>query len=76
MKPDDPAFPTENERQVGELTFHYSGLSIRAYLAGLAMQGLCTKYEWDRGINEQIAEIAVARADALIAELLKAKDVK
>lgn len=45
-----------------------SGMSMRAYFAGKAMQGLCAAL----GVaerDEEIARMAVRRADALIAEL-------
>ena len=52
------------------------GLSKREYFAGLAMQGFCTN-DPNIGVmmceRKNIAELAVMRADALIAELNKVK---
>lgn len=33
MHPDTPAFPTDNEKQVGFDTYHYQGLTKREYFA-------------------------------------------
>ena len=70
----EPAFPTDNERQVGENTWHYAGLTKRELLAAMAMQGLLANLADIRreGFRDrEIEEFAVMKADALIAELEK-----
>ncbi len=69
-KPDDPAFPQ----------FYFDnrppGLNKREWFAGMAMQGLCIHREEHLEGSAKlpaglIARMAVAHADALIAELSK-----
>lgn len=47
------------------------GMSLRAYFAGQAMQGICASSPGNEWTDERIAKDAVALADALIAELNK-----
>lgn len=50
------------------------GLSKREYFAAMAMQGLCAcNGNWE---HKQQAEIAVYKADALIAELNREEETK
>lgn len=65
---DLPAFPTDNEAQVGPNIYHFSGMTLRQYYAGLAMQGLLARYGND---DDRLANWALREADALIAELDK-----
>ena len=72
-KPNDggPAFPTQNEAQIGPTTWHFTGLTKRELFAAMAMQGLCSNSRYGdfgvRGIQVESVEIA----DALLAELEK-----
>lgn len=90
-----PAFPTDrrqkenymDERGYGRtrtVTVSHGGMSLRAYFAGQAVQGLLAmdqvhSYVKTNGkpcqtlgeVQARIAEIAVGYADALIAELAK-----
>lgn len=52
------------------------GLTIREHFAALAMQGLLASESLDyhASSSESLAKHAVAKADALIAELAKAKE--
>jgi hypothetical protein len=63
---DRPAFPT-NESSELNLT---PGMTLREYYAGLAMQGLLMR---DSFRPADAARMAVAHADALIAELAQEK---
>lgn len=52
----------------------YSGMSLRAWLAGMAMQGLCLKATgtYDEGpCNSAIAGRSIKLADLMLAELEK-----
>lgn len=50
------------------------GLTIREHLAGLAMQGLLSKYSLSKPEDfEIVSQAAVRQADFLIAELAKVK---
>lgn len=44
---------------------------VRISMARAAMQGFCANPEFDDASPKQIAELSVAHADALIAELQK-----
>ncbi len=57
-----PAFPTENQRQTGYSTFHFSGMSLLDWFAGQA-QDSCpvNAHEHDKS-----AEWCYARADAML----------
>lgn len=35
-----PAFPTDNEKQVGHQTWHYEGMTLRDYFAAAALTGV------------------------------------
>ena len=67
-----PAFPTTGHTWVGgvKVPTSRSGMSLRAYFAGQAMQGMIS-HHGDPHIREEMAVRAVASADALIAELRK-----
>ena len=83
---DAPAFPTDEEAVgAGCTSTHeqtiakkHGGLTIRAYFAGLAMQGFCAnRTEEELEIpkdqcHEIVAKHALKMADALIDELNKA----
>ncbi len=77
---DIPAFPTDDEAQTGPNTWHFAGMTYRQWLAGLAMQGMCSDNatiaqatKEARGTKDSgcdiIARLAVLQADSLIAEL-------
>lgn len=57
----------------GDIDLAHYGLTKREYFAALAMQGLCANSSFTWAINqdpqEEIAALAVAHADALIAAL-------
>lgn len=56
----------EGEDIAPGITSEYSGLTVREHFAGLAMQGLLMQ---GPNLPEDIAELAVQHADALIANL-------
>ena len=68
----EPAFPFE----VHEGVLNCTGLTIRQYYAGLAMQGLVSQQapvdrilnEGNQSLTKQIAAASLVLADALIAE--------
>ena len=78
-----PAFPTTREIRdsSGQLcgTESFPGMSLRAWLAGMAMQGICStltpervKEHYDGTLGGKIvAKASVVIADAMIAELEK-----
>lgn len=67
MKHDEPAFPMFSG-QPGDFHTQY-GITVREYFAAKAMQGLISKYEFPGSQTENIAELSVKQADALIAAL-------
>jgi len=72
---DDPVYPTIEECNEGGHKYMNTikGMNLRQHYAGLAMQGLCAERHCSdtQGNPESIANLAVACADALIAELNK-----
>lgn len=74
-KPSDggPAFPSGRSEEHGweDVLPYYKGMTLRAYLAGQAMQGLMVGYHDHPNDIKTCAKVAVESADALIAELNK-----
>ncbi len=79
-KPKDggPAFPRPLGEALGTISDSYVGMSLRAWLAGMAMNGLLASNKEvmlqgkSQEANETTAAVAaVACADALISELEK-----
>ena len=69
-KPDGgPAFPSHGT--MGEVV--QQGMSLRAYFAAAALQGICAAHHNAAANSEVVAEDAVFLADALIAELERDK---
>lgn len=72
---DNPAFPAKKQMHDSEgnylFTDSYSGMSLREYFAGLAMQGFCSDGSTRTDI---IPSLSVGIADALIAELNKEEE--
>lgn len=67
---DMPAMPlTLNPGEFAADGMNLDGLTKREYFAGLAMQGLCNSEHMRDAATE--AQLAVAMADALLAELGK-----
>lgn len=54
-----PAFPTENERQVGHNAWHYQGMTLRDYFAAAAMQGFIAS---NRSVDSPNGDVLQARA--------------
>lgn len=76
MNPNDSAFPQQLATKNDELYHqpdHYSGLTVRAYIAAKALQGILAN---PRTINnlETVSSASVEYTDALIAELNKPLD--
>ena len=71
IDPNSPAFPTDSEHQNGPNSYHYSGLSARAHIASLALQGMLSYNDSPIGRGPLFAQNAIEYADALIAELNK-----
>ena len=66
MKNGGPAFPLQS---IGpEFAPGYAGMSLRDYFAAKAMQGLLAVELKPDVENEDIAEVAYAIADAMLAE--------
>lgn len=69
-----PAFPTDNEQQVGHNTWHYQGMTLRDYFAAAALQGLlaCPRSSYVGGKKLtaywQYGIASYRLADALLAE--------
>lgn len=63
---DEQAFPAQHQQC-------YGGMTLREYFAGLAMQGLEASPDTTSAAPTDIAKDAVQIADALLAELAKAK---
>ena len=69
-----PAFPVPmvpHDSQGGYTEVRWQGMSLRAWMAGKAMQGILAdgvSYDWD---VVRMAKASVTLADALIAELEK-----
>jgi hypothetical protein len=47
------------------------GMSTRTWLAGLAMQGLCSRKDYEGDAPIRVAMEAIEHADALLEELAK-----
>jgi hypothetical protein len=60
-----PAFPTDSEAQVGNTTWHYTGMTLRDYFAAKALQGLVV--EAVRCGNQIVAGSNLEGGDALCA---------
>lgn len=73
LNPNAPAFPSPPEvNSHGTIiSSGRPGLTVRAHLAGLAMQGLAAAPGFRGFPAEKSAQLAVSMADALIAELNK-----
>ena len=67
-----PAFPTQNEKQIGPDTYHYEGMTLRDYFAAKAMQGDVASASQETALNlPRLAKWAYQVAD----EMLKAREV-
>ncbi len=72
-----PAFPTRNEAQIGPISYHYEGMTLRDYFAAKAMQGILSnasllevvdqKFEAD-STRDAVSKYAFGVADAMIKE--------
>jgi hypothetical protein len=70
MKADgEPAFP--NQYHENHDPSHYHGMSIRDWLAGMAMQGILMCQYKQAYTAQHCAEEAYAQADAMLAERSK-----
>ncbi len=67
-----PAFPTDNEQQVGCNTWHYEGMSLRDYFAGKALTTAVGYGELGAWGYDDFAQHAYAIADAMLKERSKA----
>ncbi len=59
-----PAFPTENEHQTSNHTYHFEGMTLRDYFAAKAMQGMLTRPGSITLIDD--ASFAYKMADAMM----------
>lgn len=66
-----PAFPTDNERQVGPNAYHFEGMSLRDYFAGQVVAATRDFYA-DTEVGEEylraFAQQAYRIADAMLRE--------
>lgn len=62
-----PAFPTENERQTGPHSYHWTGMTLRDWFAGKALTSM--NYDWFDSFrrSQEMAEEAYNIADAMLA---------
>ena len=78
----DPAFPIPHfARPDGHVDYGFSGLTKRELFAAMAMQGLLSNYAacCEAAFQDQRGDFesfAIARADALLAELAKPREGK
>lgn len=70
IDPNAPAFPVQGFKEVQGHKIVEDGLTIRAYFAGLAMQGILTSGREVQS-GHTASSMAVMWADALIAALNK-----
>lgn len=64
-----PAFPTENERQIGPSSFHYEGRTLLDHFAGLAITALVVDDRYSGPPSHaDLATEAYQIAQAMIAE--------
>lgn len=64
-----PAFPTDSECQIGPHRYHFPGMTLRDYFAGMALQGLifhCAADYSSGSCNAVVVERAFSLADAMI----------
>jgi hypothetical protein len=61
-----PAFPTENERQTGQHSYHYSGMTLRDYFAAAALTGYYANTPMHQSAEESGAKYAYRTADAML----------
>ncbi len=65
-----PAFPTDNEAQTGNNTWHYTGMTLRDYFAAKAMAGMLAAGDEPISIEPNVyareAGVAYAIADAML----------
>lgn len=62
-----PAFPTENEHQNSETTWHYRGMSLRDYFASSAMNGVISSCTQGQEITPSMcAKWCYEMADAML----------
>lgn len=76
IKDGGPAFPGKSEGQTGYSTYRYTGMSLRDWLAGMAMQGLliaCLTGDHPGDDFEDLAGCAYTNADAMLKERDKEK---
>jgi len=67
---DQPAFPTDSERQVGPSTYHFTGMTLRDYFATRAHSSLLAANLIDElGCSpSELAHDAYLHADEMLAE--------
>ena len=67
-----PAFPVPDSHHAsGQVQYGFNGMSLRAYFAGQALNGMLSNSNLKAVSNVVIAECATEYADAMIAELNK-----
>lgn len=72
----EPAFPTENSHQTGTNTFHYSGMTLRDWFAGQALERLLggELLPFHETMPDAIAKQAYMIADAMLEHRKKVND--
>lgn len=58
-----PAFPTQNEHQTGNQTWHFEGMTMRDYFAGQALIA-CRNHSNEKWLAERAYKIADAMLKA------------
>ena len=67
------AFPSENSRQTGNMTWHHEGMSLRDYFAAKAMSAFLVGVNEDGYSADGISIMAYEIADAMLKEREKCK---
>lgn len=71
INPESPAFPIFLQEGLSHNSHVDAGLSIRAHIAAMAMQGLLASGDFTDTAEHALAGLAVRQGDALIEQLNK-----
>ena len=72
IKDGGPAFPTENSRQTGPVTWHHEGMTLRDYFAAKAMQAYFT--DPDVGFGSDVIDAGTRAAYRIADAMLRARE--
>lgn len=60
-----PAFPTENERQTGANSYHFSGMTLRDYFAAQAIQAVASENMLSDADTPMMCDLFIRNAASL-----------